>query len=254
MRSIVIPVPCLEDNYAYLVVGADGTTVVVDPSEPGPVLRALEEAGRPLSGIWATHHHFDHVGGIPGLLEAFPGIDVIGGRYDAEHGRIPHLTRAVGPEDELELDGERVRVLEVPGHTLGAITYVLGKDAFTGDTLFVAGCGRVFEGSMDMMAASMRALRALPDDTRVWCGHEYTVSNLAFARHEEPGNAYIAEAHAHAVARRAKGEPTVPGLLAEERKTNPFLRFDDPAAFGAALEPVASFTRLREAKNVFRAP
>jgi hydroxyacylglutathione hydrolase len=248
----VVPVPCLSDNYAYLVLGADGTTVVVDPSESRPVELALSELGLALSGIWLTHHHLDHVGGVEGLVTSFPGIDVVGSAYDVSHGRIPCATRGLSKDDSLELDGERVRILEVPGHTLGAIAFVIGEEAFTGDTLFLAGCGRLFEGTMAMMAESMRTFRALPPSTRIWCGHEYTVANLAFAKSVEPENATIVRALAHAKAHVDAGKPTVPGVLADELLVNPFLRFDREDAFGAG-DPVASFTRLREAKNAFRA-
>ena len=248
----VIPVPCLEDNYAYLVVGARGTVVVVDPSEAAPVLEALAREGLVLSAIWLTHHHLDHVGGVAELVRDTGVRDVIGSRHDHAAGRIPKQTRAVTGEDVLELDGEPVRILSVPGHTLGAITFVVGDDAFTGDTLFVAGCGRVFEGTMAMMAESMRVLRALAPTTRIWCGHEYTVSNLAFACHVEPPNEDAARALVEAKARRANGEPTVPGLIGDERRVNPFLRFDLEDVFHEP-DAVLSFTRLREAKNVFRA-
>lgn len=245
-------VPCLADNYAYVVVGARGAVAIVDPSEHAPVLRVLDAHGLAPSALWLTHHHHDHVGGIEGLVARFPEVEVVGSKHDAAHGRIPRLTRAVGPGDPLWLDDAPVRVMEVPGHTLGAITFVVGDDAFTGDTLFLAGCGRVFEGTMPMMAASMRAVRALPASTRIWCGHEYTVSNLAFAQHEEPTNAAITRALDEARARVARGEPTVPGTLARELEVNPFLRFDAPA-LARGEDADASFTRLREAKNVFRA-
>jgi hydroxyacylglutathione hydrolase len=245
----VIPVPCLSDNYAYLVVRGR-LAAVVDPSQADPVLRAIDEHGLKLTEIWLTHHHWDHVGGIEPLMEECPIAHIRGSRYDAEHERIPRQTDALGEGDSFDFGGAKVEVLEIPGHTLGAIAFITEGNLFSGDTLFIAGCGRVFEGTMAMMSQSLAKLRSLPADTKVWCGHEYTVNNLRFARTVEPNNADIARALEEALATREARRFTVPGRLDRELATNPFLRFDDPSV-AAGRDPVASFTAIREAKDDF---
>jgi hydroxyacylglutathione hydrolase len=251
-------VPCLSDNYAYLIATGGGHAVVVDPSEAGPVKAALKARGLALVGIWATHHHLDHVGGIPELLQSFRGLEVLGSVYDAQHKRIPGLTRAVGPDDAVWFESRRVRLLFVPGHTLGAVAYVCDGAVFSGDTLFGAGCGRMFEGTPEVMQSSLAALRALPPETRLYCGHEYTEKNLLFAQHVEPDNAAIAERIARVRERRAQGQPSVPSSMAEECATNPFLRWDEPVViekareFGASsAQPADIFAALRRAKDSF---
>ena len=258
----VTAVPCLKDNYAYLVeAGAAGAggVAVVDPSEAEPVERALAAAGLRLDAIWLTHHHHDHVGGVEALCAARPsGLPVLGSAYDLEQRRIPRQSVGLREGDRVALGASVARVLEIPGHTLGAIAFVVDGCLFSGDTLFLAGCGRVFEGTMPMMQTSLAKLRALPDATRVYCGHEYTLSNLRFARSVEPDSAAIAAAHEDAEARRARGEPTVPGTLAQERATNPFLRWDEPQVIEAARArgadgalPGTVFGALRKAKDTF---
>ncbi len=245
----VIPVPCLSDNYAYLVVQGR-IAAVVDPSEADPVLRAIEEHGLKLTEIWLTHHHWDHVGGIEPLVEECPVAAVRGSRYDAKHERIPSQTDALSDGDSFDFEGATVDIVEIPGHTLGAIAFITEGNLFSGDTLFIAGCGRVFEGTMGMMAQSLTKLRSLPADTKVWCGHEYTINNLRFARTIEPGNAEITRAFEEAMATREAKRFTVPGRLARELATNPFLRFDHPDV-AAGRDPVASFTAIRRAKDNF---
>jgi len=184
----VLSVPCLKDNYSYLVI--DGTyATVVDPSEHTPVRTVIEREGLILRGIWLTHHHWDHVGGLEGL--ASPEIEIVAHSSDRE--RVPRATRFVEDGDVVTLGSLHARIIHNPGHTRGAISYVVNDAAvFTGDTLFGAGCGRVFEGTMEMMHASLQRLAALPGDMRVYFGHEYTASNLKFAAHVEPTNAAIA--------------------------------------------------------------
>lgn len=245
----VIPVPCLKDNYAYLVI-CQGRAAVVDPSEADPVLRALSIHQVQLHEIWLTHHHWDHVGGIEPLVEECSIRHVRGSRYDAEHRRIPHQTDALSDGDSFEFGDASIEILEIPGHTLGAIAYVADGNLFSGDTLFIAGCGRVFEGTMEMMADSLAKLRALPPDTKVWCGHEYTVNNLRFAKAVEPDNAWLDRDLQDAIAARAAGELTVPGTIDHERKTNPFFRFDHPSV-AEGRDPVASFSAIRQAKDRF---
>lgn len=245
----VIPVPCLNDNYAYLVI-RDGHAAVVDPSEADPVLRAIAHHRVRLSEIWLTHHHWDHVGGIEALTEECPIRHVRGSCYDEEHRRIPRQTDSLSEGDSFEFGGIAVEVLEIPGHTLGAIAYVADGNLFSGDTLFIAGCGRVFEGTMEMMAQSLSKLRSLPADTKIWCGHEYTVNNLRFAKTIEPDNPDVERAFQEAIAMRGEGKLTVPGRLSRELETNPFLRFDHPEV-AAGRDPVASFAAIRAAKDRF---
>lgn len=225
-------VPLLKDNYAY-VIDHDGECVVVDPSEAA-VLHALR--GRRVTQVWCTHHHMDHVGGVEAVVAAFPEARVVGSAYDRAHGRVPKQGLAVSEASALTLGSQAVRVLDVPGHTLGAVAYLIGDALFTGDTLFLAGCGRMFEGTPEMMHASLQKLAALPGETRVFCGHEYTESNLRFARVIEPDNA--------AIATRAAALPrgvTVPGTIAQERATNVFLR----------AKNAAEFAELRKRKDSF---
>jgi len=245
----VIPVPCLSDNYAYLVI-ANGRAAVVDPSQADPVLRAIDEHRVKLSEIWLTHHHWDHIGGIEPLIEECPIEQVRGSQYDADHQRIPRQTDALSDGDSFDFAGVTVDIAEIPGHTLGAIAFIPQGNLFSGDTLFIAGCGRVFEGTMEMMSRSLAKLRSLPPDTKVWCGHEYTVNNLRFAKTIEPENPEVERALQEAISVRAAGEFTVPGRLDRELATNPFLRFDEPTV-AAGRDPVASFSAIRGAKDSF---
>ena len=225
----VVPVPCLSDNYAYLVI-CDETheCAVVDPSEAAPVLEALERAKAKLVAIWNTHHHFDHVGGNEAI--ARKGVRYVSG-HASDSGRIPGQTRFLETGDVVEVGKVRARAMHVPGHTLGAVAYVIDREGdravFTGDTMFLAGCGRLFEGTPAQMHASLQSLAALPPETRVYCGHEYTASNLRFAHHVEPSNPDVARAMDAVAKTREAGRPTVPGTIAEERATNPFVRAKD---------------------------
>jgi len=222
----IIPVPCLKDNYAYLVVCRQtGHAAVVDPSEAAPVLAALASERVDLKAIWNTHHHHDHVGGNQEVSAAFPGIEVVA--HASDLGRVPAQTRFAEEGDELTLGKLRVSIIHNPGHTRGAISYhVHGEPGalFTGDTMFGAGCGRLFEGTPADMFASLGKLTALAPDTRVYCGHEYTASNLRFAAAAEPDNPAVAERSSQVEAIRARGEPTVPFTVADEQATNPFAR------------------------------
>jgi hydroxyacylglutathione hydrolase len=260
---LVRPVACLHDNYAYLV-SVDGSdeTVVVDPSEAAPVEAALAATGAKLTAIVVTHHHPDHVAGVPALVAKRPGLPVYG--FAGDTSRIEGLSHGLHDGEVFAVLGLSWRVLHVPGHTLGAIAYLVKQGdqspaaLFTGDTLFVAGCGRMFEGTREMMRRSLvEVLAALPEDTQVFCGHEYTEANLRFAATVEPKNASIQAAIQAAAARRAQGLPTVPSTLAEQRMTNPFLRDDVGAvrAFVGVSEtapPAEVFGALRAAKDTFR--
>ncbi len=246
----IVSVPCLKDNFAYLVIDDDGRCAVVDPGEAAPVEAALAREHARLAAVWATHHHPDHVGGIGELVARHAGIEVVIGVKDA--AKTPHVTRRVDDGDEVALGALRARCIHNPGHTIGAVTYVIDGCAFTGDTLFGAGCGRLFEGDAAMMHASLMRLAALPPDTRVYFGHEYTAANLRFAAAVEPDNPAVAGRA------RALDAPSTPSTIADERATNPFLRTTEPAviaaarARGAAGDPVSVFAAIRSWKDGFR--
>lgn len=251
-------VPCLKDNYAYLLhLPGSSDAIVVDASEEGPVLAELERLGLTPRAILATHHHVDHVGGNEGVLARYPGVKVFG--YQTDRGRIPGQTDFLEDAQEFDVAGIGVKALHIPGHTLGAVAYVAEGAAFTGDTLFAAGCGRLFEGTAAQMYESLNLkLGALPDDTRIYCGHEYTLSNLRFAESLEPNNVAIATKLAWAQAARDKGEPTLPSTLREERMTNPFLRVAEKDVVAKVNErlaqdrsPQAVLAAVRAMKDAF---
>lgn len=244
-------VPCLSDNYAYLV-KSGAFCAVVDPSEPGPVKAALAKRGWALTHILNTHHHLDHTGGNLALKEE-TGAKVVGPAKDA--ARIPGIDIGVDEATGWEFDGHKVQILEVPAHTKGAITFVIDGHAFTGDTLFTLGCGRLFEGDPQMMWTSLSKLMTLPDDTRVWCGHEYTQSNGRFALTLEPGNGVLKRRMDDVNAARAAGQATVPSTMGLEKATNPFLR-PDVSEIRKSLgmenaDTVTVFGEIRERKNNF---
>ena len=254
----VVPVPVLADNYAYLVIADGGKAAIVDPSEAEPVLEAAKREGVELVAIWNTHHHWDHTGGNRDLLRAQPSLEVVG--YGEDQARIPGLTKGVRDGEEFAFEGASVRVLYIPAHTSGHVAYLLPAETtvFTGDTLFAAGCGRLFEGDAAMMMASLGRLSSLPPETRVYCGHEYTEKNLRFAATLEPGNARLRDKLARVEAMRRAGRATVPSTIADEKATNPFLRTDSPelAASVRRLVPnlpegdrVALFAAVRGLKD-----
>lgn len=236
---------CLKDNYAYMVTCENtGASVIVDACEAGPVLAACEALPRRPDAIWSTHHHPDHTGANEEVAKALEIVEIVA--HASDRGRVPGQTRFVEENDTLAVGELSARVLHIPGHTTGAIAYVVegqgSRAVFTGDTLFVAGCGRLFEGTPEMMFASLAKLAALADDTLVYCGHEYTEANLRFARHVEPDNAAVARAIDEAAAARAQGKPTVPSTIGGERGINPFLRAKD----------VAQLAARRAAKDTFK--
>ncbi len=249
----IIPLPAFRDNYIWLL-RHGATATVVDPGDAAPVLRYLADEGLTLGAILVTHHHSDHVGGIDALLAAYP-VPV----YGPVRENIASITRRVGDGDVVSVPGGEFQVIDVPGHTAGHVAYYAAPVLFCGDTLFAAGCGRVFDGTPAQLHASLERLAELPGDTQVYCTHEYTLSNLAFAAAVEPNNSAIAERMALCQALRADEHPTVPFRLDGERRSNPFLRTREEevihqaeAQAGHALNgPEAVFTALREWKNRF---
>jgi hydroxyacylglutathione hydrolase len=222
---------------------------VVDPGDEEPVLEHLAAAGLELAAILVTHKHGDHVGGIAALKARFPGARVIGPAREP----IPGRDLAVQDGDEIVVPGldERLRVLGVPGHTEDHVAY-LGEDVlFCGDTLFAAGCGRVFSGTHEQLHASLQRLAALPPATRVYCAHEYTLANLGFAKWVEPDSPALARREAQDALARRRGEPTIPSTIALECATNPFLRVGEPAVITAAERWAGR--RLHGGAEVFRA-
>ncbi|GGE59432.1 hydroxyacylglutathione hydrolase [Actibacterium pelagium] len=220
----LVTVPCLEDNYSFLVHdSASGATVVVDVPEAAPILAALNERGWTLTDIWLTHHHWDHIDGVAEVVEA-TGAKVTGGAPDAH--RLPPLDAQVEDGDTFEFAGNPVQVFDVSGHTVGHIAFYLpaAQAAFTGDSLMALGCGRLFEGTPQQMWVSLSKLAALPGDTLICSGHEYTTSNAKFALTVEPENAKLISRSQRIDEMRAKGQATVPSLLSDELATNPFLR------------------------------
>ncbi len=230
----IITIPCRSDNYAYLV-RADGKTALVDAPETAPIQAALAERGWSLDEIWITHHHDDHVAGVADLRAAH-GALVRGGAADAE--RLPALDSALNVGEEFEFAGASVKVMDVSGHTIGHIAFYIPEAgaAFTADSLMALGCGRVFEGTMEQMWASLSRLAALPDDTLIYSGHEYTLANARFAVTIEPENSDLMARIEDINKARAAGQPTVPAALSLEKATNPFLR--------AGLSSVKSYLNM----------
>jgi hydroxyacylglutathione hydrolase len=253
----LVQIPLLRDNYGYLIVcPKTNDAAIVDPSESAPVLRRVEQENVKLTAILNTHHHRDHTGGNEGLL-AVGKLDVYG--HTSDHGRIPGLNHRVDEGDEISIGEIRGTVLFIPGHTTGHVAYLFGSNLFCGDTLFTAGCGRLFEGTAEQMHASLKKLMALPDDTKVYCGHEYTENNLRFATTLEPKNHKLASRFERVQALRSRGAPTVPATLEEEKQTNPFLRWDSKEIQASLksrapklrMDPVSIFAQIRKLKDSF---
>jgi hydroxyacylglutathione hydrolase len=244
---------CLNDNFGYLIHDVETkATASVDAPEAGPILKALEREGWTLTDILSTHHHGDHVGGVAELKQKY------GCRVVAPHdqsARIANVDLRAANADVIKVGSLLARVVETPGHTLDHISYVFDgeKAVFAADTLFSIGCGRVFEGTYPMMWDSLLKLRALPDDFKLYCGHEYTASNVKFALTVEPDNAALQSRAAEVARLRAENKPTIPSLLGDEKRANVFLRADEPSVATKlhmrGADAAAVFGELRERKN-----
>ena len=255
----VIPIPQLTDNYAYLIVDtATRAAAVVDCAEAESVAAAVRAHHLDLVAVLPTHHHYDHVGGHEDLLREFPAA-VYG--YIGERQRIPGCTHEVREGDTIAVGRLTARVLFIPAHTSGHVAYYFPAEAavFTGDTLFAGGCGRLFEGDPGMMLNSIAKLMALPDNTAVYFGHEYTEKNLRFALTLEPGNAALRAKYAWACEQTRLGRPTTPTSIASEKATNPFLRWQSPELRqhiaerfpNLPLDDVTVFAQTRALKDAF---
>ena len=251
----IYQIPCLQDNYGFLVHDPEtGATATIDTPEVAPINQALAAKGWRLTHILNTHHHFDHAGGNE-ELKAQWNCQVVGAAIDAE--RIPGIDVALADGDTLTLGSKQARIIEVPGHTSGHIAYYFAADeaAFVGDTLFALGCGRLFEGTPEQMSESLGKIMALPDATTVYCAHEYTEANAAFAVTMEPANPALQQRVKEIQSLRAAGKPTVPTSIGLERATNPFVR-SDSAELQAVLnlsgaDEVAVFAETRRRKDHF---
>lgn len=257
-HAVVRVLPALEDNYMYLLVdAATSEAAIVDPVQPDDVLAAVKEEGVKLTTVLTTHHHWDHAGGNEELVKKVPGLTVFGG-----DDRIGALTREVKHEEEFKLGQLSVKALSTPCHTSGHICYYVHssdlktKLVFTGDTLFVANCGKFFEGTAEQMYNALcKVLSSLPEDTEVFCGHEYTVKSLSFALAVEPHNKNTQDKLEWAEQQRKEQRPTVPSTIGQELSYNPFMRVGVPSvqAFTGTSDPIATMASLRNAKDNFKA-
>jgi hydroxyacylglutathione hydrolase len=256
MRNLEIrQFPCLSDNYGFLVHDPEsGETAAIDTPDADAYLKAASEAGWSITQIWNTHHHFDHAGGNA-ALKAATGATVYAPSYDRH--RITEVDHWVADGDRMTLGAHVADVIYTPGHTLGHVVYHFAADriAFVGDTLFALGCGRLFEGSPRDMWQSLSRLRTWPDETMIYCAHEYTQANAAFAQSVDPDNGALADYAREVGEKRAENRPTVPTTMGAEKAANPFLRPDDPALARSVgldgADPVAVFAEVRARKDSF---
>ncbi|MDP7621377.1 MAG: hydroxyacylglutathione hydrolase [SAR324 cluster bacterium] len=255
----IVTIPCLQDNFAYLLIcKKTKEAAVVDPSEQAPVRKAVEQDGVKLTTILNTHHHWDHVGGNKELKSDCPDLKIYG--HASDRGRIPEQTEFLEDDDQVQFGEQSGSFLHNPGHTSGAITYLFGKTAFTGDTLFAAGCGRLFEGTPEQMYDSLNnRIGKLTDRTELYFGHEYTENNLRFALSVESGNKEINKKLADIKVLRSSGKFSTPTTISEEKQTNPFLRCTTSEIKDTVksrdpdndLTEKEVFRKLRELKDVF---
>ncbi|MCU7873564.1 MAG: hydroxyacylglutathione hydrolase [Candidatus Thiodiazotropha sp. (ex Lucinoma borealis)] len=246
----ITPVNAFDDNYIWMLKNpASSQAVAVDPGDETPVLQWLEQTSIQLSAILITHHHYDHVGGIPELCDAFPGIAVFGPGKE----KIRGVTHPLKEGDKPSIPGLAAdfQVLEVPGHTAGHIAYYGEGVLFCGDTLFAGGCGRVFDGTFEQLSASLQRIAQLPAQTRLYCSHEYTLANLGFAEWVEPDNSILKKRIEVEQVKRHSAQPTVPSLLLDELQTNPFLRTSEPGVISAT--ELATGTKLTTSSQIFTA-
>jgi hydroxyacylglutathione hydrolase len=252
----ITPVRAFEDNYIWMLASAGSDlALAVDPGDETPVLKWLQAQGKSLGGVLITHHHYDHTGGLPELLQAYPGIPVYGPAGESIRG----ISQPVKEGDRVAIDGceTAFRVMEVPGHTAGHIAYYGEGALFCGDTLFAGGCGRVFDGTFEQLAASLQRIAQLPPETLIYCAHEYTLANLGFAAWVEPESGMLHQRIAQEQEKREARLPTLPSSLAQELQTNPFLRTSVPSVKGMAekvagtvlADDTAVFTALRQWKD-----
>jgi hydroxyacylglutathione hydrolase len=251
------PIPTLKDNYVWALVSTPKRLAcIVDPGEAGPVLTFLKQQGLKLMGILITHHHWDHTNGIAGLKQ-HSDVPVYGAASETIDGKTVSLHE--GDRVELIDFPLSFRVMSIPGHTLGHLAYYSPGMLFCGDTLFASGCGRLFEGKPEQLYTSLQKLAALPDETKVYCAHEYTLANLHFAEKVEPGNPEIKERLKQVEALHRQHQCTLPSTLGEEKKTNPFLRCDSPELIQSVQRhagrhlsnPIEVFTYLRKWKDTY---
>lgn len=248
-------VTAFKDNYIWLWVNHKNSSAwVIDPGDAAPVLNFLKENHLTLQGILLTHHHWDHCNGVPGLLENY-AVPIYGGCNE----QFKFSVNQIQENDQVNCDDISFKVLDIPGHTLGHVAYYGNNILFCGDTLFTAGCGRIFEGTPEQMYSSLLKLKSLPEQTLVYCGHEYTLANLQFAAQVSPENMAVQQRLKKTKELREQNLPTVPALLSEEKITNPFLRCDSPEVMAAVSHhsgkllttPLSVFTELRCWKNNF---
>lgn len=255
----IVTLPCSFDNYAYLVICEEtGEAAIVDPAEFYPLFCEIESSGVRLKSIYCTHHHADHIGGLEDLLGEFPGLNVYG--HESDKRRIRGMNCLLTDGDTFQIGNIEGRVMHTPGHTSGSLCYLAQDCLFTGDTLFGAGCGRLFEGTPTQMYHGLNTrIKSLPPETRMYFGHEYTAHNLKFANFVEPGNQKVTRRLEQVTRQREKEEVTTPSTLAIECDTNPFLRCEEDGVVkmvgekfvGENLDPISVFAALRRLKDSF---